>query len=75
MNPYPEIVEIEGEMIEVGDLAGKAGYGIVVSTEFGPIKIDGMDEMDVDRLIPGISGRVRITIEPLEDEPVPDETT
>ncbi len=74
MSPYPEMVEIEGEMTEVGDLAGKGGYGIVVSTEFGPIRIDGMDDMDVDRLIPGISGRVRITIEPLDDEQVPEET-
>lgn len=67
MSPYPEIVEIEGELTEVGLFEDKTGYGIAVSTEDGQITINGMDEIDVGRLAAGLFGRVRIVIEPIED--------
>lgn len=73
MSPYPEIVELEGELTEVGLFADQSGYGIVVSTDDGSIKVNGMDEIDVGRLASGVFGRVRITIEPIDSEEMPDE--
>lgn len=67
MGPYPEIVEIEGELSEVGIFADKSGYGIIVDTEDGPVTLNDMRDDDVARLLPGIGGRVRIIIEPIDD--------
>lgn len=67
MGPYPEIVEIEGELSEVGIFADKSGYGIVLDTEDGPVTLNNMRDDDVERLLPGIGGRVRIIIEPIDD--------
>jgi len=67
MSPYPEAVEIEGELAEVGVFADKSGYGVIVITEDGPVTINGMRDDDVDCLLPGIGGRMRITIEPIDD--------
>ena len=67
MGPYPEIVEIEGQLAEVGIFADQSGYGIVVTTKDGPVTINNMRDDDADRLLPGIGGRVRIIIEPIDD--------
>lgn len=67
MSPYPEAVEIEGDLTEVGVFADKSGYGVIVITEDGPVTINGMRDDDVDRLLPGVGGRMRITIEPIDD--------
>ena len=68
MGPYPEIVEIEGELTEVGIFTDKSGYGIILNTEDGPVTINNMRDDDVDRLLPGVGGRMRIIIEPIEDD-------
>lgn len=67
MGPYPEIVEIEGELSEVGIFGNKSGYGIIVDTEDGPVTLNNMRDDDVDRLLPGVGGRGRIIIEPIEE--------
>ncbi len=67
MGPYPEIVEIEGELTEVGIFADKSGYGIILATEDGQVTINNMRDDDVDRLLPGIGGRMRVIIEPIDD--------
>lgn len=36
-------------------------------TEDGPVTINGMRDDDVDRLLPGVGGRMQITIEPIDD--------
>lgn len=68
MGPYPEIVEIEGELTEVGIFTDKSGYGIILNTEDGKVTINNMRDDDVDRLLPGVGGRMRIIIEPIEDD-------
>lgn len=70
MNPFAELVELEGQLVEVGSFMwdGKSAYGIAVATEDGTLIINGVADHDVDRLVPGIFGRVRITIEPVEDD-------
>lgn len=68
MGPYPEIVEIEGELTEVGIFTDKSGYGIILNTEAGKVTINNMRDDDVDRLLPGVGGRMRIIIEPIEDD-------
>ncbi len=67
MGPYPEIVEIEGELTEVGIFADKSGYGIILDTEDGRVMLSNMRDDDVDRLLPGVGGRVRIIIEPIDE--------
>lgn len=68
MGPYPQMVEIEGVLADVGISDGGAGYVIIVTTEDGPLTINNMRDDDVDCLLPGIGGTVRITIEPIEEE-------
>jgi hypothetical protein len=67
MGPYPEIVEIEGELTEVGIFADKSGYGIILDTEDGRVMLSNMRDDDVGRLLSGVGGRVRIIIEPIDD--------
>lgn len=63
MNPYSEIVEVEGDLQECGLLNDIASNGVVITTNDGTLTILGLNPYDTDRLLPGISGRVRITIE------------
>lgn len=67
MSPYPEVVEIEGLLVEAGAVSDQPGYGVRVETDDGPITVSGLDEIDVERMLPGILGRVRIIIEPIDD--------
>ncbi len=68
MGPYPEIVEIEGDLAEVGIFPDKSGCRVILNTEDGPVTLNNIRDDDVDRLLPGVGGRVRIIIEPIEDE-------
>lgn len=70
MNPFAELVELEGQLVEIGSFMwdGKSAYGAAIATEDGTLIISGLADHDVDRLVPGILGRVRITIEPVEDD-------
>jgi len=66
MSPYAETAEMEGELVEVGIIDGN--FGVRIEAGNGPITVTGMDELDVAGLVPGICGRVRITIEPIDDQ-------
>lgn len=70
MNQFAELVELEGQLIEVGSFMwdGKSAYGAAITTGDGTLIVSGLADHDVDRLVPGILGRVRITIEPVEDD-------
>jgi hypothetical protein len=70
VNPFAELVELEGQLVEVGCFTweGKTAYGAAIETEDGTLIISGLPDHDVDRLVPGILGRVRITIEPIESD-------
>ncbi|MDR6397906.1 putative membrane protein [Herbaspirillum seropedicae] len=69
VNPFAEPVEIEGQLVEAGSFAwdGRSAYGAAILTEEGTLIVSGLADHDVDRLVPGVLGRVRITIEPVED--------
>lgn len=67
-SPYPEAVELEGELTEIGTTA--AGDGILVSTQSGRIQITGLDEADLQGLASGLFSQVRITIEPIEEQDI-----
>lgn len=63
VSPYPQVVEIEGELTEIG--TSPAGDDILITTPNGPVRITGLDEMDLAGLVPGVFGLVRITIDPI----------
>lgn len=68
---YPEAgVNPFAELVAVGCFTweGKTAYGAAIVTEDGTLIISGLPDHDVDRLVPGILGRVRVTIEPIESD-------